>query len=205
MLALFHVSVSLACIFQCKDLINNWPKLALLYERPYRLAERLCDLCFVGVTSWAQGGAGDTQTSEQNLRHWQLGFGAAQQANNDQASIIGEAADVAGEVIAANHIQDEVYAAFIGELFDTVQVIILAVNNGFGCTEFFAGCGFVLIAHGGVNRVAEGTGDLYGRGAYAAAATVHQQAFTFAELTALEHIAPNGEAGFRQGSGLDPA
>ena len=59
----------------------------------------------------AERRARDRQAPPHHLREVEADLGALQERDLDEAAIIGQRRDIAGEVVAAHHVEDEVRAA----------------------------------------------------------------------------------------------
>ena len=61
-----------------------------------------------------QRGTGDGEPATHDLRRVHIGMGAAQLRDDDDAAVVGQALDVAADVVARHHVQDHVHAASAG-------------------------------------------------------------------------------------------
>ena len=59
----------------------------------------------------AQRRAGNSQPAAQNSAQIQLRLGTAEQRNEDQPAVIGQRFDFARQIIAGNHIENDIDAA----------------------------------------------------------------------------------------------
>ena len=106
----------------------------------------------------------------ETLRH----LGAAEESDGDMPPAAVEQAQVLCEVVAADHVKDDVHAPTALQLLDPRDVVLLAVvDRGCGAERDARGA-LVVGASGGVDRAAHGRGELDGGGADAAGAAGHQ-------------------------------
>ncbi len=122
-----------------------------------------------------------------------------QEGDLQQAAIIGQGLDVARDIGAADHVEDQVRPA--RGLQDGDEILRPVVDRLFRAQvatdlNLFVGAG------GGKDPGAQGPGDLDRGRADAGRATVDQEPLPRLQAPAHDHIRPHGKAGFRQAGGL---
>jgi len=90
----------------------------------------------------------------------------------------------------------------VGEGADFLDEILADVVDGSGCAELSAGCALLLRAGGGVDRGAEGVGELDGRGADAAGAPMDENALLWLKGSGLKDVGPDREIGLGDARGF---
>src|SRR5690349_7418185 len=117
-----------------------------------------------------------------------------------------EDAEILLDIIAADHVEDDIDAAIGRRLSDHRDEIFVLVVDAARCTELFASIAFVAAAGGredraGVERLSELDRDR----ADAGGAAMDEDRFAGGEAPALENIVPDGEEGLGHSRGLDHA
>src|SRR5690606_7636362 len=115
----------------------------------------------------------------------------------------GERAEIALDVVAADHIKDQIDALAVRQLLDDLDEILLPVVDPPLRAEFLDRPAFVIGRCRRKDPRAERPGKLDGRRSDAACAAMDEEALPAIETAAIEHIRPDREEGFRKRRGLD--
>jgi hypothetical protein len=122
-----------------------------------------------------------------------------QEGDVDDAAFGRQRVDVALDVVAAHHVENDIDAAGGRGVLDHLDEILVLVIDAARGAELLAGVAFVAAAGGGEDLVcAQRLGELDRRGADAAGAAMDQHRLAGAQIAALEQVGPHCEAGFRQ-------
>ena len=124
-------------------------------------------------------------------------------ANRKDAAIPGGGRDVPCDVVAADHVEDDIDAAALGQPSRHADEILGAIVDGALGAQVLAGPALLIAPGGGEHAAAEGPGQHDGGSADAGRPAVDEKTFARPEGAALEHVRPHGHEGFRQGSRLD--
>ncbi len=139
MFAAFHQLMRLRNIFERKDRKNNWSYLAGFDERPDTLLQRCCNGRFFCIGSWAQDRIRDAETLHQNWQNIRINLRAAEYGNDDYSSVSGCELQVAGKVIAADHVEDHVNTTSMCGIFQHLNIVLFTIIDGQIGTKIFAG------------------------------------------------------------------
>ena len=99
-------------------------------------AERRFDAGLGHVGLWPEGGARDRQPPDHERRKVQFNRRPLKKRDLDEPSIIGQCLEVAGNIVAADHVEDKIGPALGSQDFDE---ILLAIVDGSLGAEVFAG------------------------------------------------------------------
>ena len=183
--------------------VDHRAQLPTLDERPGVLGDflRKQGLELVRARSQRRSGQGVTAGHQ----HGEVYFGLHPALYGDRhvAAVLGQALDLAGDVAAGHHVQNDVDAGALGEGLGQRRKILRAVVDRVVGAQLQAGLALVVAAGGGNDGGAQGLGHLDGRDTNAAGAALHQQGLAGGELGAVEDVAPDGEEGLGQRSRLD--
>src|SRR5207302_4636074 len=100
---------------------------------------------------------------------------------------------VALDIVAPDHVEDNIGAAAAGRLLRGLNEVFTFIVNGNVGTELAAGLAFLGRSRGGDDLCAGGLGELDRGGADPGRAAVDQERLARLELAALEHVVPDGE------------
>ena len=114
-------------------------------------------------------------------------------------------AQVPLDVVAADHVENEVDAFAAGLLLDHLDEVVRLIIDRNRCAQLSAFRAFFGRSGRREDARAEFAGELDGGRADAARAAMDQEALPGPEVSALEHVGPDREKGLRQGRGLDHA
>ena len=199
MLAAFHQPVRFSGFGKGEGGVDHGVAEALIEQGPDLVLQRLGDVGFFLAAAGAQGGAGEGQALAHDGHGVEFDAAAFEEGDLYQSAFNGEGFDVAGDVVAADHVEDDVDAVAVGGLLEHLDEVFFVVVDYPVRTGTPAGIGFFAAADRRVDTGAELLGELDGGQADAAGAAVYQEGFAGLQGTALEHVAPHGEVGFRQG------
>src|SRR5205823_12692817 len=111
----------------------------------------------------------------------------------DSSSAAGERIQITHDVIAADHVKDNVHAAAISLfLYQRNEIFTMIVNRACS-SEIHTGLAFFRIAGSGEYAVATRMHQLNRGGANTAAAAMHEERLARLQSGGVEHIAPDGE------------
>ncbi len=111
----------------------------------------------------------------------------------------GEQADMLGEVVAANHIQDAIDAVGLGPAGQLGGPVLGAVIDSDFRAQAAAKFAFFICARGGGDPGAKGAGNLDSQGANPAGAALHQEQVAGKKPARLEKIGPHRNGSLRDG------
>jgi len=172
----FHQPMGLGGLGQGEGCVDDRLDLSLVQQGPNFLQKLGSDGGFHRHALRAQSGAGQGQALEHYRQEVNLGLGAAQEGDGGLAAVGGQALDVARQIIAAHHVENNVHALLAGLGGDDLDEVFRAIVDGPVGPQFQAGCAFFGAAGGGENLRAEMFGQLDGGGADAAGAAMDQEA-----------------------------
>lgn len=109
MLAGLHQRVRLGSLRRGKRTVHDRANLAGCQQRPHLLAQGTGNRAFERHGPRPQRGAGDGETAAKHETRVQLGLDASLNGNDHQAPILGETFDLAGDVIACDHVQHHIH------------------------------------------------------------------------------------------------
>src|SRR5690348_18468269 len=89
-----------------------------LDERPDALAQRVGDRALELARARAQRRAGDGEAPLHDLVDVELALRTAQEGDEDQPAFLGEALELLRDIVAADHVEDDVHALAAGLLLD---------------------------------------------------------------------------------------
>src|SRR5690349_8951781 len=98
----------------------------------------------------------------------------AQHGDDRQTSVFCESIQFAGDVIAADHVEDDIDALAARDLVDDGDEILRAIVDAAFGTERFASLALIRRAGGGEHAMAEGAGKLNRGDADSACAALNQ-------------------------------
>ena len=124
--AMRHARMGGLGIGERKDLVDNGLDLARLDQRPHLAQERVADCAFLLRRARPQGGGEQRKPLHQHGREIHARLHPAH---------IG---DIALNVIASDHIENDVNAAAARFFFDDIDEILFAVVDGARCAKSFA-------------------------------------------------------------------
>src|SRR5690606_1606231 len=130
-------------------------------------------------------------------------LGAAEEGDIDQPPFNGERAEIALDVIAADHIKDQIDALAVRQLLDDLDEILLLVVDPPLRAEFLDCPAFFIRRCRRKDPRAERPGKLDSRRSDATCAAMDEEALPAIEAAAIKHIRPDREEGFRKRRGLD--
>ena len=194
----FHQRMGGASFSQRKHLINLWPGLARVEQRPDFRPQLRRDLALLRRAARPHGAAGQGQATGHDrgkveLRH----LSPLQEGDLYQPSIDRERANVTLEIGRANHVEHHINAAPIGEALDLItEISCPVVDRGRG-TQAHAGCNLVVRSGGRIGGRSQGRGQLDRGNPNAGCAAMDQHGFTRHQPPHHEQIGPDGEIGFR--------
>src|SRR6266513_456725 len=151
----------------------------------------------------AQRRARHRQAPAQDVAEEDCRLAAAEEGDDDDAAVIGEALQLAVDVLAPDHVEDHIDAAPSRSFLHRGHEILGRVGDGAVGAELHAGPAFLRAARRREHLVAEGFHDLNRGDADSARSALHEKRFTGPQTRAIEHVAPHGEEGLGQGGGFD--
>ncbi len=122
-----------------------------------------------------------------------LHLAAAQEGDDDEAALEREAAEILLDVVAADHVEDDVDAALAGDPRDLGDEVLRPVVDRMSGADRPAERRLVVAARGRDHRRAELLRDLDRRQPDTARAAVDQHGLAGAQPPAVEEIVPDGE------------
>ena len=139
----------------------------------------------------------DHEAAEIDLRNRPV-----QECDLNDAPLYGRGFVIAVDIIAANHIENNIGAGTAGYALNGINIIGGLIIDRVIRTQSLAGGAFFVRPGGGDDARAARLGNLDGSGADPGTAAVYQQSFAALQTTALKDIGPDGEKCFRQSGGL---
>src|SRR5208283_5703602 len=119
-----------------------------------------------------------------------LDLAAAHQRNKTEAALMGQEIELARDVVAADHVEDRIDAAAVGEfLADSHEILRPIVDSDIGAIVE-ARPAFLVGACRGQYLGAERLGELDGGDADAARSALHQEHLSRLQAHPLEYIRP---------------
>ncbi len=119
------------------------------------------------------------------------------------ATIVGQAFEVARDIVAADHVQHRLAAIAFGDALDLLDIVMGLVVDRMVRAPGERGGAFVVRSAGDDDGDAEQPAQRDRHGADAAGAAMDQYRIAIDRIGALEQIGPHGEQRFRQGRGFD--
>ena len=172
-------------------------------ERQHALLDRARDRAFVRDRACAQGRAGMGEPLHHDAAEIDRGLRAGEKGDLHDAPVDRGGFVVALDVVAADHVEDDVGALAAGRVFGRGDEIFGLIVNGDVGAELAAGLAFLRRAGGRDDAGAEGLGELDRGRADAGRAAVDQQRLAGLEPAALEGVVPDREEGLGDRCGLD--
>lgn len=123
---------------------------------------------------------------------------AIEESDGDDASVAGRRLDVARDIVATHHVEDDVDAALFCQCLHLGDKILRFIVDGGFRAEFEAGGTFLGRSGGHEDARAEDMGELDRGRANAAGAAMYEQAFAAFQRASLKYIGPDREKGFGQ-------
>src|SRR5260221_10740416 len=201
--ARFHQRVRFRRFGERKGLVDDRLDLSGLDERPDFFPQVLRDRAPELHRARAQGGAGDGEAAAQDVGQVERRLRAAEEGDDDDAAVVGEAFQLAVDGVARDHVEDHIDAAAGRRfLYRGDEILDLVVDSAVGA-ELHAGLAFFRAARRREHLVAEGFHDLDRGDADAGRAALHEEGFAGLDPGAIEDIAPDGEEGFGERGRLD--
>ena len=127
----------------------------------------------------------------------------AYETDLDEASVHREAIDVPRQVVSANDVENDVDAASRGGLTDGFHEVLRAVIDRDRRAERLACPALLVGSRGRVRNCTESARELDRCRADAARTAVNENALAFRQPSALKHVRPDGEEGFRNRGGVN--
>ena len=155
----------------------------------------VCDPGFGQIALRAQGAACHGQPAGHQRDKIHLDLGAAEEGDLHKTAIFGQRLQVARDVIAAHHIEDQVSAAFGFQHIHKIGIAI--VDRGFG-PQFGTGCAFAVGPCCCKDTCAKFAGKLDGCRPDARRPAVDQKPFAGLQATAHENVGPDRKECFGQ-------
>jgi hypothetical protein len=177
--------------------------LPLLEERPDVLAQRLGERHLALGWTRAQRRARHGQPTHHDVPPVDLHAPAAQERDHHEPAFKRQAFQVLLDVVAADHVEDDVDAALAGDPRNLRDEIVRVVVDRMIGAERPAKRGLVVAPCRGEHRGAELLGKLNGAKADAARAAVDQHFLALLQAPAIDEVVPDGEVIFRQARGFE--
>src|SRR5262245_50171324 len=183
-------------IFEWKGPVDNRFDDALFEERPDFPTERRGNLPFFSGAARTKRRPGNRETTTKDAPEVDGGRVATHEANDDQTAVDGKRGEIAGNVVAADDIENQIDTLAAGQLLDDVDEIVRAIVDCALGAELFAGAALLVGARGRKHPRAACDRELDRGRADAARSAVEQCRFAGAEPSAVEDIRPDGEERF---------
>jgi hypothetical protein len=132
-----------------------------------------------------------------------LGARAALDGDRHVPALLGEAIEVAGQIVAADHVEHDLDSAAAGDALHLLGEVVSAVVDRMGGAELNRTGAFFVGAAGDEDFEPEEAAERDRHGADAARAAVHECALPFASEGAFEQVRPDRKERFRHRCGLD--
>ena len=129
-------------------------------------------------------------------------LGSAEKRDLDDAALDRGRVVIAFDVIAADHIENDIGAGAIGRILCLSDKIVGLVIDGAVGAELEAGVGLLLRSDGDDHFCAKGFRKLDRHGADAGRAAMDQERLAGLKPAAFEHVVPDRHQGFRDGAGF---
>src|SRR3954464_8511981 len=140
--------------------------------------------------------AADREAPAHDLVDVELGLVAAQEGDEHEPTVVGEALELLRHVVAADHVENYVDALASGGGLDLGREVLRLVVDRLVGAEPLAGSAFLIGPSGREHAVARGLRHLDGAHADARGAALHEERLARREARAVVDIAPDGEEGF---------
>ncbi len=151
----------------------------------------------------AEHRSGQRQSAAHHQPEIDLGHRPALQRDRDVAAVVGEAGEVARDIVAADHVEDDIDAAPAGDAGDLVdEVARLVVDRVVGAEAARSGA-FLRRPRGDDYGQPERLGEQDRGGADAAGAAVDEDGLAGGGTATVEQVRPHGEIGLGQAGGGD--
>ena len=155
--------------------VDDRPQLAGREPRPDAVAQRRENPCLLLHRPRPQRRPGHGQAPRHQPREVELGRRTFHEGDDHQPALDGEAGDVALQVGAADHVEDEIDTAAAGRLAQHRHEVLRAVVDGPLGAELHAGRALGRRPGGGEDARPEQARELDGHRADAARSAVHEQ------------------------------
>ena len=163
------------------------------------LAQFIRDPRLRKIRLWSQGRAGHGQTAGHQLDKVHIRLRPLQKSDLHQCPVIGQRFQIALNIRAAHHIEDEVRPAERLHFFNKINV---AVVEGGLCPQSFAGAALFSRSGGRKHPCTKSLGKLDRRCPDPGTATMDQKPLPALQSAAHENIGPDGEEGLGQAGRL---
>ena len=132
-----------------------------------------------------------------------LDLAAPHQRDKAEAALMRQKIELTRDVIAADHVEDRIDAAAVGEVLADLHEILRAIVDRDVGAEIEAGAAFLIGACGSQDLGTERLGELDRSDTDAARPALHQKHFARLQAHALEDIGPHRAEGLGQAAGID--
>src|SRR6478735_2761442 len=183
--------------------VDDGPHDTRLDERPHVLAHGRDDGRLLGGRAGAQARGDDGAALGEQHAEVELALPAALQPDGHEAAVRRKRVDVAGEVLRAHVVEDDVGAVAVRARTDLLdEVLLLVVDEHLG-PELAARVELGLRPGGDGDVGADGLGQLDRHGADARAATVDEQPLAGLDVRGEEDVGPHGARDLGQARRVD--
>ena len=186
-----------------KGRVDHRGDLTGLEERPDLPLERARDPALLLHRAGTQRRARDRQPALQHGAEIHLRRRPAEEGDEDEPPLPGQALEVAGDVASGHHVEDHVDTASVGlSLHDAHEVLFLVVDGALRA-QSLARRALLGGPGGGQDPGPGGAPELDRRGADAAGSPVDEERLPPGEPAPLEDVRPDREEGLGEGRGLN--
>ena len=127
MLAAFHQPVRFGGFCEGEGGVDHGVAEALVEQGPDLVLQRLGDVSFFLAPAGAQGGAGEGEALAHDRHGVEFNAAAFEEGDLYQSAFHGEGFNVAGDVVAADHVEDDVDSVAVGGLLEHVDEVFFVV------------------------------------------------------------------------------
>src|SRR5882762_3922488 len=202
-LARFHELVRLRGFGEREGLVDDRLDPAGFDQRPDFFAQVPRDRTLELDRARAQGGAGDREAPAQDVVQVERRLAAAQEGDDDDAAVVGEALQLAVDVVAPDHIEDHIDTLAAGRFLHRGDEILGPVVYGAVGAELHTGRALLRAARSREHLVTEGFHDLNRGDPDSGGPSLHEEGLAGLDPGAIEDVAPHCEEGFGERGGLD--
>ena len=171
--------------------------------RPYRARQFVGDQRLERRIAWAQRRSGQRQAAAHDVEDRDRRLGPALHRDRDMAAVLGQALEIARQIVAADHVEHRGDALAAGDLLHARDEILGFVVDRVRRPQPQRLRAFVGRPGGHDDVDAEDAAQRNRRRADPAGPAMHQHGVALGRIGALEQIGPHGEQGFGNRRRLD--
>src|SRR6266581_283755 len=201
--ARLHQLVRLRGFGEREGLVDHRLDFAPLDERPDFLAQVPRDRALELDRARAQRGTGDCQAAAQDVAEIEGRLAAAEESDDDDAAVVGEAFQLAVDVVAPDHVEDHIDPLAAGRFLHRRSEVLGLVVYGAVGAELRARRALLGAACRCKHGVAESLHHLDRGDADAGGSSLHEEGLAGLQPGAVEDVAPHGEEGLGQRRGFE--